>query len=367
MSLPIGYLIPALMVLLCVYFVTAPLAWPRPFRFWWVVTGVVNELPLIAALFLVANTALAIYEGDINSVGGWIAFGFNAAAFTGLMVLFYWSLQAAPTIRQAFREELGSDWSARLDSQIVQRLAQNFSLKALLGPFFIRSASVQHIRDVAYGPAGKYHSLDIYHSKSGLTHCPIFIHLHGGALRTGKKDNDARPVLYHLAQQGWLCLSANYRLQPDVSFNEQLDDIRQVVAWARAHGAEYGGDPDFIMLGGGSSGGHLAAMIGLESGFVKAVVALYGQFFYGPPEEAPITRVHQDAPPFLLLHGDHDNLVPVVGTRQLAQKLRDVSKNPVVYAELPHAEHNLDQFNSVRSLAAARAVEAFGAWVRSTG
>jgi acetyl esterase/lipase len=104
-------------------------------------------------------------------------------------------------------------------------------------------------------------------------------------------------------------------------------------------------------------------MIGLEPGSVQAVVALYGQFFYGAPAEAPITYVNADAPPFFLLHGDHDNLVPVAGTRKFAQTLRNVSKNPVVYAELPHAEHNFDQFNSVRSLAIANAVEAFGAWV----
>jgi hypothetical protein len=79
-SIPIGYLIPALLVLLSVYFVVAPPAWSRPFRFWWVMAAVVNELPLFAALFLVASTALAISEGDIYTPGGWIAFGLHVAA-----------------------------------------------------------------------------------------------------------------------------------------------------------------------------------------------------------------------------------------------------------------------------------------------
>jgi acetyl esterase/lipase len=138
-----------------------------------------------------------------------------------------------------------------------------------------------------------------------------------------------------------------------------------VVAWARAHAGDYGGDPGFVMLGGGSSGGHLAALVGLEPGSVNAVVAFYGQFYYGPREESPIAHINADAPPFFLLHGDRDNLVPVEGTRELARALRGVSSNPVVYAELPHAEHNFDQFNSVRSLAVANAVEAFGTWVQA--
>ncbi len=364
-SIPIGYLIPALLVLLSVYFVAAPPAWPRHLKFWWMISGAMNELPPLVALALTANTALAIVEGDFASPGGWIAFGFNVAAALGLVVLFHWSLQAAPAIRRAFEKELGANWSAQLDRQLVKRLHQGVTPRTLLGPFLVRRPGVQHLRNVAYGAAGRYHTLDLYHAKSRPVRCPIFIHLHGGALRSGKKDNDALPVLYHLARHGWLCVSANYRLQPRATFAEQVTDIRQVVAWAKAHGADYGGDPDFVMLGGGSSGGHLAALIGLQPGLVNAVVALYGQFYYGPPDEAPITHVNANAPPFLLLHGDRDNLIPVEGTRKFAQKLRSVSSNPVVYVALPHAEHNFDQFNSVRSLAVANAVQAFGAWVQT--
>src|SRR5690349_22489569 len=199
-SIPIGYLIPALLVLLSVYFIVAPPSWPRPFRFWWGIAAVVNELPLFAALFLVASTALAISEDDIYSLGGWIAFGLNLASVIGLILLFCWSLQAPPAIRRAFTDGLGDNWSDRLDSKLAKRLDKNFSGKALLGPFFIRSANVQHIRNISYGNAGRYHTLDIYHKRSSSPRSPIFIHIHGGALRTGRKDHDALPVLYHLAK-----------------------------------------------------------------------------------------------------------------------------------------------------------------------
>lgn len=105
-------------------------------------------------------------------------------------------------------------------------------------------------------------------------------------------------------------------------------------------------------------------MIGLEKGMVDAVIAFYGQFYFGLSDESPNTYVNEDAPPFFLIHGDHDNLIPVEGTRRFAQVLQSASNNPVVYAELPNAAHNFDLFNSVRSLAIARAVEAFGAWAR---
>ncbi len=371
MPIPVGYLISTLLYLLCIYYVLAPPAWPRPFRLlpignsylgWWVVAAVVNELSFFALLALAASTALAIIQGDVASLGGWVIFGFNVVAAIGLLVMFYSSLRTAPVMKQALYDTLDRGWTDGLDDRLVEGLDKSFSARALAGPFFRRRTGVKHLRNISYGRVGGYNTLDLYHKASRPTGGAVFIHLHGGALRSGKKDHDALPLLYHLANRGWVCVSANYRLQPHARFDEQLDDIRQVVAWAKAHAADYGGDPGFVMIGGGSSGGHLAARIGLEAGLVDAVVAFYGQFYYGPSEESAIAHVNEDVPPFFLLHGDHDNLVPVEGTRQFAQKLRSVSKNPVVYAELPNATHNFDLFNSVRSLAIARAVETFGAW-----
>lgn len=362
--MPIGYLIPALLMLLSVWYVTTPRRWPRPFRLLpiggnyvglWTFAAVVSELPLYALALLAANTVLAASQGDLNSTGGLVALGINIAAALGLLVVFLLSFKTAPVIKRAFR-----------DNAITEKPDKKFSIRALLGPFFIRRSGVRHIRNLAYGSAGKYQTLDVYHKKSKPSGGGMFIHLHGGALRSGKKDRDARPLIYHLAARGWVCISANYRLQPHVHFAEQLDDVRQIVAWAKAHAAEYGGDPNFVMLGGGSSGGHLAAMIGLESGSVDAVAAFYGNFYFGAPEESPITHVSKDAPPFLLLHGTQDNLIPAEGTRRFAETLRRVSKNPVVYAELPNAEHMFDLFNSVRIEAVIGATEAFGAWARKS-
>ena len=72
-----------------------------------------------------------------------------------------------------------------------------------------------------------------------------------------------------------------------------------------------------------------------------------------------------DAPPFFIAHGDHDTISPVEAVRHFADALSSVSANPVVYAELPGAQHAFDLFHSLRYEMVVDAVEAFTAWVRS--
>jgi acetyl esterase/lipase len=71
------------------------------------------------------------------------------------------------------------------------------------------------------------------------------------------------------------------------------------------------------------------------------------------------------ARPFFIAHGDHDTVVPVDNARRFADTLRGVSTNPVVYAELPGAQHAFDLFHSLRFETVVDGVEAFAAWVRS--
>ena len=81
---------------------------------------------------------------------------------------------------------------------------------------------------------------------------------------------------------------------------------------------------------------------------------------------SPTYQVDPDAPPFFVIHGAHDSLVPVAEARELARLLRDVSKEPVVYAELPGAQHAFDVFHSIRSAHVIRGVERFLRWVHAT-
>ena len=82
---------------------------------------------------------------------------------------------------------------------------------------------------------------------------------------------------------------------------------------------------------------------------------------------SPIRRVSSDDPPFFVIHGHHDSLVPVKTAIRFVQKLREVAQDPVVYAELPGAQHAFDVFPSIRTAHVTRAVERFADYVYSVG
>jgi acetyl esterase/lipase len=211
-----------------------------------------------------------------------------------------------------------------------------------------------------------------------------------------------------MAERGWVCFAQNYRLAPRAPFPAQIVDVKRCLAWIKQHAEEYGGDPDFVCITGGSAGGHLAALAALtgtdpelQPGFeaadtrVAACVPFYGVYDFldrhgvrgrqtmapflerwvlrCPPGQAravweaasPLARIHEDAPPFLVIHGTHDSLVFVEEARLFVQALREKSKAPVVYLEVPGAQHAFDTFHSVRSAAAIQAVEGFLEFVRA--
>ncbi len=82
-------------------------------------------------------------------------------------------------------------------------------------------------------------------------------------------------------------------------------------------------------------------------------------------EASPIARVHEGAPPFFVIHGTHDALAYVEEARHFVAALRAVSRNPVLYAELPGAQHAFDTFHSRRSAHAVDAVACFLGYLRA--
>lgn len=231
---------------------------------------------------------------------------------------------------------------------------------------------------------------------------PVILQIHGGAWVIGRRRQQAQPLLHHLAANGWVCVDADYRLSPAATFPDHLVDCKRALAWIAEHVADFGGDPDHVCVTGGSAGGHLAALVALtanqpryQPGFedvdtsVKAAVPFYGIYDFTnrlgtyPPlfqrniteprvvkafldeepgrfvEASPIDQVHASAPPFLVVHGDRDSLVPVPDTRLFVERLRDVSQQPVLYAELEGAQHAFDVFPSLRTAKVVEGVERF--------
>src|SRR6185436_15371287 len=150
---------------------------------------------------------------------------------------------------------------------------------------------VERVKNISFGPHGRRNKLDVYRHKDHPTKCPTLFQVHGGGWVIGNKDQQAIPLMQHLASRGWVCVAANYRLSPRATFPDHLVDLKRALAWIREHIAEYGGDPEFLVVTGGSAGGHLAALVALtanepeyQPGFesvdtsVAACVAFYGVY-----------------------------------------------------------------------------------------
>ncbi|MGA8114391.1 MAG: alpha/beta hydrolase [Actinocatenispora sp.] len=381
--MPVGYLVTVLLAAVCTVAALAPLRRPGlaaalSFR----LGLVLNEMPFVVCYWLVASTALAAAQDDLDSPGGWAGFGLAVLTTVGLGVIARRGLRAGPVLERALATGLGPGWRDTLDAGRAARLRRRLPLgRILLRPMFRRRHDVDRIADLSYGDAGRRHRLDVYRHRSRPTGGPVLIHLHGGHFEGGRKNTQSLPLLYRLASQGWVCVSANYRLSPAVGFPEHLIDAKRVIAWVREHGHEYGADPATVFVAGSSAGGHLAAMSALtpgdptfQPGFeqvdtsVTAAIGLNG--YYGPidsggPPSSPAAYVRPDAPSFLVVHGDRDTVALVEGARSFVDELRAVSTGPVVYAELPGAQHSFDLFHSLRFERVVDAVEAFAAWVCS--
>jgi acetyl esterase/lipase len=375
---PIGYLLTVLLMAWCTLFALAP---PRPRRsstsnlsYWF--GFLINELPFPAIWWLLASTLLAFGQGDVASPAGWAAFGLAVLTTVGLVVVAWRGLRAGPAVDRALDEGLGAGWRTTVDARPRRRPWA----RILLWPFPVRPRQVERVANIAYGDAGRWNLLDLYRHRAHPAGGPVLVYLHGGAFRSGGKRREARPLLYRLASHGWVCVSASYHLGPAARFPDHLVDVKKVIGWVRDHGREYGADPAVVFVAGSSAGGHLAAMAALtandpafQPGFeqadtsVAAAVCLYGYYgsLDGRASSSPLAYARADAPPFLVAHGDQDTIVLVEDARRFVQGLRQSSSNPVVYAELPGAQHVFDLFHSLRFETVVDAIEAFAAWARS--
>lgn len=231
---------------------------------------------------------------------------------------------------------------------------------------------------------------------------PVLIFVPGGAWVHGSRILQGYALMSHLAAQGWVCLSVEYRVAPHHRWPQHIHDIKAAIAWARANVDRFGGDRDFVAVAGCSAGGHLAALAGLtiddpelqehlpegSDTAVDAVVGIYGRYDWedrSTPERdrfvdflervvvnkrqsrhgdlfrkaSPIARIHPKAPPFLVVHGSGDSVIPVEQARGFVERLRGVSRSAVGYVELPGAGHGFDMIDGARTGSVATAIGLF--------
>ncbi|MDT4943534.1 MAG: hypothetical protein QOH14_267 [Pseudonocardiales bacterium] len=313
--------------------------------------------------------------------------------------------RARHEVEKALREALGEGYAEGL-TRPPEPADLATPWRQLAWPFRMRHVDVMAKRRLPYAPGGKRFELDVYHHRDIPSGSPVLLQVHGGGWMIGNKEQQGIPLMLQMAARGWVCVAVNYPLSPRARWPEHLVAVKRAIAWIHEHVAEFGADPSFIAVTGGSAGGHLAAMTALTSadrslqpGFehvdtsVQACVPHYGVYDFTDesgtkdsrqrlnslirpyvmsrdaryPEDyraaSPLSRVDRVVPPFFVIHGKNDTLVPVRDARAFVERLRAVSGNPVAYAEIGGAQHAFDIFPSIRSAHVVRGVERFLDWV----
>lgn len=284
--------------------------------------------------------------------------------------------------------------------------------RRLVFPFLMHNPEVRRSKNIAYSEGGRRYLLDVWQPVAPGEGRPCLIQIHGSAWTVSNKDQQGKPVCIEMASRGWICFAINYPLSPRATHPDHIVGVKRAIAWVREHAHTYGGDPRFVLVTGGSAGGHLAALAALSPGeaafqpgfedadtSVQAVVPIYGVYDLTGSlpgahrrslrrmlrgrvrfleravlkrrldehrdvfeSASPLFRIGPHAPPFFVVHGSHDTLASVEEARHFVETLRSSSSEPVAYAELPGTAHAFDVFTSVRSVHTMRAIARFAEW-----
>jgi acetyl esterase/lipase len=222
------------------------------------------------------------------------------------------------------------------------------------------SPQMRLYKDLAYLPNGhERQKLDLYVPENSGGLMPLIVWIHGGGWMGGSK-NHCPPLPW--TRKGYVLASIDYRLSQDAKFPAQIEDCKAAVRWLRIHSDKYSIDPDRMVAWGDSAGGHLASLLGTAgderewehglpdvSSRVQAVIDWYGRadltrvstdlsledspsaLLLGgcgkkvaalAKKASPILHVSKDDPPFLIMHGSMDSLVPMHQSQALAGALK---------------------------------------------
>jgi len=195
--------------------------------------------------------------------------------------------------------------------------------------------------------------MDLYVPQTGRP-APVVLWIFGGGWRIGSKGYHVN--VRDLTRSGIAVAAIQYRMSSKAVYPAQLDDCRAALRWLRVNGSRHGLDPRRIGASGESSGGHLAALLGMLEGkaSIRAVCAIYPptdlitmgsmhgkprqkssveKLLGGPIEQklalaaeaSPINHISASSPPFLIIHGAHDGIVPLEQSQALLQEFEKAS------------------------------------------
>jgi acetyl esterase/lipase len=240
-------------------------------------------------------------------------------------------------------------------------------------PYPTAGNSVAWITNVPYvDGGGPQQQLDLY-IPTEQKNMPLVVYIHGGGWEHGDKAGDSlNPNNLQLLWDGYAMASVNYRLAPGAIWPAQIQDCKAAIRWLKAHAQQYGYDGNRVGVIGESAGGQLVAVLGTTSGNktfdvgenldlssdVTCVVDLFGpadftvfegkfSFLGGSPKDhpelarsaSPISYVHKDEPPILVVHGTRDQLVPYMQAELLVNALDKVGA-PYYFHTVVGGGHN---------------------------
>ena len=214
--------------------------------------------------------------------------------------------------------------------------------------------------------------LDVYSPPAGEGH-PVLIFFHGGAWSSYHKGLFV-PVAMRIVPHEMVVVIPDYSLFPGARYEQMATEVAGAIAWTLEHIEDYGGDPERVVVAGHSAGAHLLGLATMDSRFLSAqghsseelcgliglsgvydVQAEYdfwlakgstprlitgvfgGEEHFGPA--SPLSHVRAGLPPWLLIHGDHDESVPVEMSIEFAAALREAGA-PVALKVYPGAAHS---------------------------
>ena len=369
----------------------------------------VSELPLHFALLQLGLASLFAVTGGVHGGADAIGLGLVGLSLLGCAHHVRLATETTIVVERALAAGLGRDYHDKIDPSLRALYDPTTKWSALAFIWPGRPRHVDRTRDVEYARVdGRPLRLDIYKRREDPPRdAPVFLYVHGGGWTIGHKGQQGRLILHELASAGWVGISIEYRLSPRATFPDHLHDVKRAIAWVKQHIAEHGGDPEFVIIGGGSAGAHLASLAALTANDpayqrdfadvdtrVQGCVAFYGVYdfadrprhfrhhafrrillekivmkrrFADEPDafDAASPVYHAglrgaDAPPFMVLHGDRDSLAPLGAALKFCDVLRTRGgKGPLVWVCLPGAQHAFEVFPSLRSVPAVHGVHRF--------
>jgi acetyl esterase/lipase len=359
------------------------------------------------------NAGSLVLRGSPAAAGwlmGWLAAEFSPHVVTGHALSALAPLErtaravavqrADQVLEAALSETFGEGYRAAVRHPVD--CERQPSLAGLVDAMRHRKRYAATTTNIAYGPGGRRHLLDVWR-RPDLPEghrAPVLIQIPGGGWSINDKRGQGYPLMTRMAELGWVCVAINYSRSPRNVWPEHIIDVKRAIAWVRANIAEFGGDPDFIAITGGSAGGHLSSLAALTAGdpefqpgfedadtTVQAAAPHYGVYDltdHGamhklmPPllenvvmhrrltehrdvfeAASPTHRAHRDAPPFFILHGENDAVVPRSQAHGFHGALHKAGARTVAFAEIPNAHHAFDTIATLRCQLAAEAVASF--------